>query len=115
MEKIVILGFSISSITFAISVTSIFLWLRELISKLHPKLEELIHCPFCLSFWLTNLFLILNSDIVYRIGKNIVYNWIVTVFFIMALSGVIHYVLLRTYKPIGEYMAQRILKKLKAK
>jgi len=114
---ILLLGLAVSALTFTICVTSIFSWLRELISKIHPKLEELIFCPWCLSFWLTTcLLLFRDKDVKLLIITNyLVINFLLTVFSIMTISGIIHFVLLRAYEPIAKTMAQRMLNKLKQK
>lgn len=103
----IVIAFAVSSITFTISVTSIFLEIRELISKIHPKLEQFIHCPWCQSFWLI-LIILLTSDInLINIYDIYILNLFITIFSIYSVVGLIHYVLLRTYKPINENMMMR--------
>ncbi len=105
-------GLGVSAITFTISVTSIAKPVREFISKIHPKLEELIHCPWCLSFWFL-LAIVSSWDIppIHIFKWNIV-NIIFTLFSIYSICGLIHFVLLRTYKPIAEMLVNREIQKL---
>jgi len=114
---ILLLAFAVSGVTFTVSVTSIFSWLRELVSKIHPKFEELIFCPWCLSFWVTTVLLLFkNKDIdLLIITNNIVVNFFITVFAVMTVSGLIHFVLLRAYEPVAKAMAQRFIDKLRNK
>ncbi len=111
MEKIIILSFIVLSISFTITVTSIFKWLRELISSIHPKLEELIHCPYCLSHYITILLLII-CNYRYLFTKYIVVNYILTTFCIVGIVSVLHYIVLRAYEPIAKQMMQRHIDKM---
>ena len=50
--EILILSLAVSSASVTIAVSNSMEWLRSLVSKLGPRFEELIHCPYCLSHWL---------------------------------------------------------------
>ncbi len=106
-------AFCVAAITFTISVTSIAKPLREVVSKIHEKLDELIHCPWCLSFWF--LLIILST---WNVPSMDVFGWpyanfIFTLFSIYTICGLLHFVLLRTYKPIAEMLVDRKLEKLR--
>lgn len=96
MESIVIIALAVSAITFTVTTTSIFSWVREQVSRIHPKIEELIHCPWCLSFYVTLCW-----------TRNVTF-----VFAIMTISGLCHYVLLRAYEPVQQASARRELEKI---
>lgn len=96
---------AVAAITFTISVTSIFHGFREWISKINPFFEQLIFCPFCLSFYVST-FLVISDIHVPIIG---VIDFMTSVFCVMGGSGIVHYFLLRAYKPIQKAMAYRKL------
>ena len=112
MEIIILLALAVSGVSFTISVTSIFTWLRERVSKIHPKLEELIHCPWCLSHYIAIVFMILCDQAHFPVISTLtVINFILLWFAIITLSGLMHFVLLRTYAPIAMAMLKRKMKK----
>jgi hypothetical protein len=107
MKLIILLTFACAGISFTITTTSIFKWLREIISDIHPKLEELIHCPWCLNHYISFIFLLAWTDV----G---VVSFIVYWFGVIGAGGIIHYILLRAYKPVARSMTQRKIDKLNA-
>lgn len=110
IETLLILSFAISGISFTITTTSMFKWLREFISPIHHKVEELIHCPWCFSHWVTFItILIIGSN--YKFTGIAWIDFFLTAFSIIGISGVIHYVLLRAYEPVAKAMLARELKK----
>lgn len=111
-----VIASAIGAITFTISVTSIFKWLRELLSKIHSKIDELIHCPFCLSFWITLILcFFLKRENIFQVTKIFIIDYLVFIFAVMGVSGIFHYILLRAYEPVAKSMMYRKLEKLKAK
>lgn len=112
LETIFTLAACVSSASFTITFTGIFKEIREKISKEHHKLEELIHCPWCLSHWITFLFLIITGQEIEFTGIWLL-DFMMTTFTITLLSGLGHYVLLRAYEPVGKAMAARQIEKLR--
>jgi len=114
METIVVLfmiALASASISFTITSTSIFLWLRELIAPVHHKLEELIHCPWCLSHYITlGLLFVFDTNITFTF-YNVCY-FILQWFAIQGIIGLLHYVYLRAYEPVAKAMMRRELEKL---
>ena len=104
---VVMVSLASAAISFTITTTSIFKWLRELISPIHHKFEELIHCPWCLSHYVS-----LVLVIVFLREFPIIYM-ILLWFAIQGLVGLFHYVLLRAYEPVARAMAQRMIEKLR--
>lgn len=102
----------VCSVSFTISTTMIFLEVRELVSKVHHKLEELIHCPWCLGHWVTFFFLLILQKWIDFTGQTVI-DFLMTSFAIMGVVGVGHYVLLRTYEPVAKYLVHRELEKMK--
>ena len=105
MEKlitIITLGLVVSGISFTLSVTSIFEWLRTGIGKIHPKLEELFRCPWCLSHYVA-IIVMLSLNFFYHSFIDFIVYW----FEIITISGIIHYILLRAYEPVAKTEAIR--------
>jgi len=114
MEKLLLLSFIVCSVSFTITVTSIFKFLREYVSTLHSKLEELIHCPYCLGHYIT-IILLFIVDYSYDFCDWQAMNFILTIFCIMGITSMMHYIVLRTYEPIAKQIAIRKIEKLKSK
>lgn len=97
-----------AAISYTITSGSVMGWLRVLIAPIHPKLEQLIWCPWCTSHYPTIIILIIVSVFkgIYFIaiplfGTGIIIGisgWILAVmdllitwFMIQGLIGIIHY------------------------
>ena len=113
MEMLFILALCVSSASFTISTTSIFKEVREKISGYHHKFEELIHCPWCLSHWITFILLIMIGDWMTITGIGLI-DFLLTTFAITCISGIGHYVLLRAYEPVAKALVARQIEKMKA-
>ena len=112
---IVLVALCAASISYTISYTSIFLGFREWNSKYHHKLEELIHCPYCLCHYiiLTIMFTTNNiSSKLVPITNNIVYNFLFTWFCIVCITSLLHCVMLIAYRPVMQYMTDRKIAKI---
>lgn len=101
-----------AAVSFTITTTSMFKWLRELISPIHKKIEELIHCPWCLGHWIVFIILFCSNINPLSITQWEIFNWPFTAFVIICPMGLIHYVLLRAYEPVHQLMMNRELEKL---
>lgn len=106
MNLLIVFTAACSAISFTISTTSIFKGLRDLVSKIHPKVEELIHCPWCLNHYIA-LALILVTGKYLVTDQGYIIDVIVTTFAITGLSGLLHYVLLRAYEPVAREELKR--------
>ncbi len=116
MEKYVIIlmaALCCAAISHTICVTSIFKPIREYLSKIHPKIDQLIHCPWCLGHYVILIFLLTSDISLVIVSKYYIYNLFTTWFAIVCIMGIIHYVLLRTYEPIAKAAAQRKIDRLK--
>lgn len=98
---LIIIAFTVASITFTITMTSIFESVRDSISKVHPKLDELIHCPYCLGHYISFLLILYTG---FRIPIFNIYflDCIMTVFPIMALVAILHKPILMAYEPVAK-------------
>lgn len=110
MEALIFFSFVIASVSFTITVTSIFKWFRELVSPIHPKVEELVHCPYCLGHYIALFFMFICE---YRVsmGVNPVIAFIITWFALMGVVCCMHFIMLRAYEPVAKMMLQRELNK----
>ena len=112
---IVLVALCAASISYTISYTSIFLGFREWISKFHHKLEELIHCPYCLCHYIILTIMFTTNDISSKlvpIANNIVYNFLFTWFCIVCVTSLLHCVMLIAYRPVMKYMTDRKIAKI---
>ena len=51
--NILLFGLAVASITMTVAKSNVMEWPRTQVSKLGRRAEELIHCPYCLSHWLS--------------------------------------------------------------
>lgn len=112
---IILVALCAASISYTISYTSIFLGFREWISKFHHKLEELIHCPYCLCHYIILTIMFTTNDISSKlvpIANNIVYNFLFTWFCIVCVTSLLHCVMLIAYRPVMKYMTDRKIAKI---
>lgn len=113
-QLIVLIGtaFCVAAITFTVAMTSIFKPFRERLSSIHEKIEELVHCPWCLSHWVA-MILLLTSDIdLIIVSHHYVYNLLFTWFAVIGVVGVFHYVLLRAYAPALDAAVDRNMEQM---
>lgn len=111
IQTLIILAACVSSISFTITFTGLFKGVRELVSKVHPKVEDLFHCPWCFSHWTTFILMFFVWDWMEITGIGFV-DFMITAFAITLLSGLCHYVLLRAYEPVGKALVRREIDKL---
>ena len=112
---IILVALCAASISYTISYTSIFLGFREWISKFHHKLEELIHCPYCLCHYIILTIMFTTNDISSKlvpITNNIVYNFLFTWFCIVCITSLLHCIMLIAYRPVMQYMTDRKIAKI---
>lgn len=106
---VIVAALCCAGISFTITTTSIFKWFRDWTGQLHPKLDELINCPWCFNHYVVFLYMsILNID-----GYD-TDNFAVRValyFAIITLGGLFHYVLIRAYEPIAKRLLERKLRR----
>lgn len=115
LAYIILVALCAASISYTISYTSIFLGFREWISKFHHKLEELIHCPYCLCHYVILTIMFTTNDISSKlvpIANNIVYNFLFTWFCIVCVTSLLHCVMLIAYRPVMKYMTDRKIAKI---
>jgi hypothetical protein len=104
MEKFIYIALACSAISFTITWTSIFEPVRNLVSKLGHKFEQLIHCPWCFNHYVAAVAVI----VLYK------FDWlqmIVMWFAVVAAGGLVHYILLRAYEPVLKAALDREFRK----
>jgi hypothetical protein len=106
LELIAVYALASAAISFTITTTSIFTWLRDVVISLKiQKLEELIHCPWCLSHYITVFLLLISGQY-----KTFV-SFLILFFAVQGIIGLLHYVMLRAYEPVMKSELQRKLDK----
>lgn len=115
MEKFLILTLAIASVSFTVTVTGIFKPVREKVGKIHSKIDELLHCPYCFGHWVT-------FATVYFTGTPYTFtrwgfyspfaDFLISCFAIMGAVGIVHHVLLRAYEPVAKSATKRKLENL---
>jgi hypothetical protein len=106
-----ILSLGAAAISFTITTTSIFKWLRDIVSGWGAKADELIHCPWCLGHYISLVILV-------YFGLGELHNWddvlgfIMSWFAMMGMVGLIHFVLLRAYEPVAKTTLKRKLEEV---
>lgn len=99
METLITTALASAAVSFTITWTSIFEPLREAVSKrMHPKLDQLIHCPWCLNHYVA----LVAVPVAYPFGTITLTSAVLHWFAIVGLGGVVHYVLLRAYEPVSK-------------
>jgi hypothetical protein len=80
--EMILLGLAIASITMTVTKSNVMAYPRDQVSKLGRWAEDLAHCPYCLSHWLTiclsvfrrhndcKFCVIRNSSIIPSIGRT---------------------------------------------
>lgn len=95
-----------ASISYTISTTNIFQWLRNLITDhIGGKIEELIHCPYCLGHYVILVIMLTTKSVrsyLVPITGYLVYDFLFTWFCIVCVLSLIHYFMNLAYKPIAE-------------
>ena len=112
IETLFLLALVISAISFTVTFTGLFEPFREWVSKIHPKVEDLFHCPWCFSHWATFIVLALPWVKLYEFTDSSFLNFFMTAFSIIALSGLGHYVYLRAYEPVKKNLMHREREKI---
>lgn len=106
----------VAAISFTVTITSMFKWLLELLSKIHPKVEELIHCPWCFGHWVTFAILLTASKVrLLAVTDTWFYNFMFTAFVVMGMAGLVLYVLLRAFEPVLKAMLARQIENARKK
>lgn len=111
-------AFTSAAISFTITFTGIFQPLRDYIYNISPKLGRLIHCPWCFNHYVVFVMMPLGKvpliPVMPQVGLfSILFNFFFTAFAVIGAAGVIHYILLRAYKPIAEAELFREMKNRK--
>lgn len=112
MTEVLSVWLVIASISYTIAWTGIFEPVREVLGRIHPKVDSLLHCPYCLSHWVAAAVLGVLGPEYWLIGYNVV-SFLITVFAATGFSGLAHFVMLRAYEPVAKREVTRTLERLR--
>lgn len=115
MEHVLILSSIVASVSFTITSSGIFKWLREWVSPWHQKIDDLIHCPYCLGHWIAFGTLVIIDDLPVHYSEYWFINFLLSAFAIVGIASLMHYVMLRAYEPVAKLAMFREMEKAKAK
>lgn len=109
MEILLLVALATASMSYTITQTSIFKGLRELISKINPFFEDLVHCPWCLGHYISLVWLFIFHKQIIFYDVNVILHFIFDWFVVMGIVGLLLYILLRALAPIAESLLKRQL------
>src|SRR5690606_6961353 len=112
MINLILISLAVAAISFTITITSIFEGLRKLLSKIHQKIDELVHCPWCLGHYIMLVVLLLCKDAVIPLNSSLIISFIINWFSCIAIMGIVHHILLRAYEPVTKMKMLRMKEKL---
>ena len=95
------LSLIVASVSFTVAVTSIFQPVRRIVSGWHPKLEELIHCPYCLGHYIA-FALMLFVRMPLEFSDVFLISYLASSFAVMGMVALMHFFIVRAYQPIAE-------------
>lgn len=110
IEYMMFVALCAASISYTICCSGIFMPLREYVSKWHPKIEELIHCPYCLCHYVIFTIMVTTRNIkglLIQVTGILLYDFLFTLFAIVCMTSLMHCIMLIAYKPVMRYMADR--------
>ena len=112
-ETVIAIALCAAAISFTITTTSMFKWLRELVSPIHHKIEELIHCPWCFGHYVVLVIMLLAHNPNYFVLFDVVWmDFLFTWFIAICIMGLLEFVLLRAFAPVAKAMFDREIEKL---
>ena len=106
-----VLALCVSSISFTITRAGIFEGFRQWCEdNLVDKLDELIHCPYCVSHYAALIGLLITQTI-FNITGWVIIDFCITWFAIVAVSAVFHAIMLWGYRPVADTEYERLRRK----
>lgn len=117
MEKLLLLvwiSFAVASISYTISMTAAFKWLRDLNIIFF---KDVIKCPYCLSHYIAFAILAIitySNEISITIPFTgcFYFNFIITWFSVIGITAIMHKFILSAYEPV---LKQNLLDRLNTK
>ena len=114
LTYILIVALCSASISYTISCAGIFEGLRKVVTKWGRWFEDLIHCPYCLGHYVTLAVLGItfynNREFFYAITGWVIIDFLIIWFTCVCIMSLLHFVMVRAYKPVAESETFRKLK-----
>lgn len=105
LTYILIVSLCSASISYTISCAGIFEGLRKAVTKWGKWFEDLIHCPYCLGHYVTLLIVLITfygkSKLIFIADWNI-FDLLFVWFACVSVMSLLHFVMVRAYKPVAE-------------
>lgn len=103
-----------ASISFTVTMSGMFEFMREWIYAKNDFFGQLITCPYCFGHYVV-LTMLFTSDIpLLHISSLPLYNLLFTWFMLMGIVALLHKVIITAYEPVMLLKAKRHVEKLKA-
>lgn len=114
LTYILIISLCSASISYTVSCAGIFEGLRKVVTKWGKWFEDLIHCPYCFGHYVTLAILGLtytrNSWLFNLLTGWPVVDFILMWFICVCMMSLLHFVMVRAYKPVAESETIRKMK-----
>jgi uncharacterized protein YacL len=111
--QLMYIALAAGAISFTFTFTSIFMSIRETLSRIHHKIEELVHCPWCFGHYVVLVILLIDGVSWIPVTHFAFINFLLTWFAVVCMMAPLHYILLRAYEPVSKAMVNRQLMKLR--
>lgn len=116
LTYILIISLISASISYTVCCAGIFEGLRRVVTKWGHWFEDLIHCPYCFGHYVTLAILGLtycrHAWIFTQITGTPILDFFLIWFACMCVVSLLHFVMVRAYKPVAE---SETLRKMKEK
>ena len=113
LTYILIVSLCSASISYTVSCAGIFEGLRKAVSKWGKWFEDLIHCPYCFGHYVTLAIILITlmggSELFYIADWNL-FDLLFVWFACVCVMSLLHFIMVRAYKPVAESEAIRKFK-----
>ena len=101
-----------ASISHTMTSSPLFESIRESLGSLHPKIDGLVHCPWCTGHYIALFIICILYEHILYLPINVFIHSILNWFTVVGLMSIFHYVIIRAYDPVAKAAARRELDKM---
>lgn len=116
MEKFLIISLAVASVSYTVTQTPLFKPFRDLVGRIHPKIDQLFHCPYCFGHWLTFAVIWYTDNPISFVKYGYYYpaiDFLISSFAVMGAAAVLHFLIVRAYEPIIREQFEREMRRAK--